>query len=101
MWSSPLSGGSVHGRRGSSEPPEDLTYPNLLQDIPSWLQSLRLHKYTNNLKNMYWRELVELDEEALKARGVYTLGARKKMLRAFGQVRGLSHYPSSAPKSIN
>src|SRR5450432_1277795 len=37
-------GRSPRGRRGSSKPPEDPTDPSLLQDIPSWLRSLRLHK---------------------------------------------------------
>ncbi|KAL2074762.1 hypothetical protein VTL71DRAFT_8541 [Oculimacula yallundae] len=80
-------GRSPRGRRGSSKPPEDPTDPSLLQDIPSWLRSLRLHKYTENLKDMNWTELVELDEAALEARGVNALGARRKMLKVFEQVK--------------
>jgi len=94
-------GRSPRGRRGSSKPPEDPTDPSLLQDIPSWLRSLRLHKYTDNLKDMNWTELVELDEEALEARGVNALGARRKMLKVFEQVKGLSHGPVSAAASIS
>jgi hypothetical protein len=71
-----------------SKPPEDPTDPSLLQDIPSWLRSLRLHKYTDNLKDMNWTELVELDEKALEERGVNALGARRKMLKVFEQVKG-------------
>ena len=82
-------GRSPRGRRGSSKPPEDPTDPSLLQDIPSWLRSLRLHKYTDNLKDMNWTELVELDEKALEARGVNALGARRKMLKVFEQVKGM------------
>lgn len=82
-------GRSPRGRRGSSKPPEDPTDPSLLQDIPSWLRSLRLHKYTDNLKDMNWTELVELDDEALEARGVAAVGARRKMLKVFEQVKGL------------
>jgi hypothetical protein len=74
-------GRSPRGRRGSSKPPEDPTDPNLLQDIPSWLRSLRLHKYTDNLKDLKWQELVELDDEGLEKRGVNALGARRKMLK--------------------
>lgn len=81
-------GRSPRGRRGSSKPPEDPTDPSLLQDIPSWLRSLRLHKYTDNLKDMNWTELVELDEKALEERGVNALGARRKMLKIFEQVKG-------------
>jgi hypothetical protein len=83
-------GRSPRGRRGSSKPPEDPTDPSLLQDIPSWLRSLRLHKYTDNLKDMNWTELVELDDKALEDRGVNALGARRKMLKVFEQVKGLS-----------
>jgi hypothetical protein len=82
-------GRSPRGRRGSSKPPEDPTDPSLLQDIPSWLRSLRLHKYTDNLKDMNWTELVELDDKALEERGVNALGARRKMLKVFEQVKGL------------
>lgn len=74
-------GRSPRGRRGSSKPPEDPTDPKLLEDIPNWLRSLRLHKYTDNLKDMEWSELVMLDDKGLEARGVNALGARNKMLK--------------------
>ncbi|CAG1962057.1 unnamed protein product [Fusarium graminearum] len=80
-------GRSPRGRRGSSKPPEDPTDPTLLQDIPSWLRSLRLHKYTDNLKDMKWTDLIELDDKALEERGVNALGARRKMLKVFEQVK--------------
>lgn len=80
-------GRSPRGRRGSSKPPEDPTDPTLLQDIPSWLRSLRLHKYTDNLKDMKWIDLIELDDKALEQRGVNALGARRKMLKVFDQVK--------------
>ncbi|PHH67481.1 hypothetical protein CDD82_1446 [Ophiocordyceps australis] len=80
-------GRSPRGRRGSSKPPEDPTDPALLQDIPSWLRSLRLHKYTDNLKDMKWNDLIELDDRALENRGVNALGARRKMLKVFEQVK--------------
>lgn len=74
-------GRSPRGRRGSSKPPEDPTDPSLLQDVPSWLRSLRLHKYTDNLKGLKWTELIELDDQGLEDRGVNALGARRKMLK--------------------
>ena len=81
-------GRSPRGRRGSSKPPEDPTDPSLLQDIPQWLRSLRLHKYTDNLKDLKWEELVQLDDKGLDAKGVNALGARNKMLkvRKFGPI---------------
>ncbi|KAI0202149.1 protein VTS1 [Astrocystis sublimbata] len=81
-------GRSPRGRRGTSKPPEDPTDPTLLQDIPAWLRSLRLHKYTDILKDMNWTDLIELDDEALEKRGVNALGARRKMLKVFEQVKG-------------
>jgi ankyrin repeat protein len=48
---------------------------------PSWLRSLRLHKYTDNLKDLEWTELVELDDKSLIDRGVNALGARNKRLK--------------------
>ncbi|KAI1479048.1 protein VTS1 [Daldinia eschscholtzii] len=80
-------GRSPRGRRGTSKPPEDPTDPTLLQDIPAWLRSLRLHKYTENLKELKWTELIELDDKALEERGVNALGARRKMLKVFDQVK--------------
>jgi hypothetical protein len=85
---SEMRGRSPRGRRGTSKPPEDPTDPTLLQDIPSWLRSLRLHKYTENLKDMKWTELIELDDKQLEERGVNALGARRKMLKVFEQVKG-------------
>lgn len=74
-------GRSPRGRRGSSKPPEDPTDMRLLENIPDWLRSLRLHKYTDNLKDLKWQELVQLDDKGLEARGVNALGARNKMLK--------------------
>lgn len=94
-------GRSPRGRRGSSKPPEDPTDPSLLQDIPSWLRSLRLHKYTDNLKDMKWTDLIELDDKALEARGVNALGARRKMLKVFEQVKGTVACAFGFPASTN
>ncbi|MCJ1289722.1 Flap-structured DNA-binding and RNA-binding protein [Xylographa carneopallida] len=80
-------GRSPRGRRGTSKPPEDPTDPSLLGDIPSWLRSLRLHKYTDNLKDIKWEDLIELDDKGLEDRGVNALGARRKMLKVFEQVQ--------------
>jgi SAM domain (Sterile alpha motif) len=74
-------GRSPRGRRGTSKPPEDPTDPSLLNDIPAWLRSLRLHKYTDNLKDLEWKDLIQLDDKGLEDRGVNALGARRKMLK--------------------
>lgn len=74
-------GRSPRGRRGSSKPPEDPTDLALLNDVPNWLRSLRLHKYTDNLKDLNWRDLVALDDAGLERHGVNALGARRKLLK--------------------
>lgn len=74
-------GRSPRSRRGTSKPPEDPTDPALLADISQWLRSLRLHKYTDNLKDLKWQELIALSDEDLEKRGVNALGARRKMLK--------------------
>lgn len=89
-------GRSPRGRRGSSKAPEVPADRTLLQDIPSWLRSLRLHKYTDQLKDMKWTELIELDDKALEQRGVNALGARRKMLKVFEQVKGAYSYSDIA-----
>ncbi|KAK4556327.1 Flap-structured DNA-binding and RNA-binding protein [Recurvomyces mirabilis] len=80
-------GRSPRGRRGSSKPPEDPTDIQLLKDVPNWLRTLRLHKYTDNLKDMRWQDMVALDDEGLEKRGVAAKGARSKLLKVFEQVR--------------
>lgn len=74
-------GRSPRGRRGSSKPPEDPTDLTLLSDIPNWLRTLRLHKYTDNLKDMRWQDLVALDDAGLEGKGVAAKGARSKLLK--------------------
>ncbi|KAF7299467.1 SAM domain-containing protein [Mycena indigotica] len=66
---------------------EDDVDPALLNDVPAWLRSLRLHKYTPNFEGMRWQDMVIMDEPALEAKGVAALGARRKMLKTFEIVR--------------
>jgi hypothetical protein len=76
-------GGGGGGAKGGEEDVD----PRLLEDIPGWLRSLRLHKYTPNFENANWRDMVIMDEAALEAKGVAALGARRKMLKTFEIVR--------------
>ena len=82
-------GRSPRGKRGTSRPPEDPTNPELLNDIPAWLRSLRLHKYTDNLKNIKWTDLVQMDEAELEKHGVAAQGARRKMIKVTWAQRSL------------
>ena len=74
------------GPRGEKKDEEEVD-PKLLEDIPAWLRSLRLHKYTPNFEGMHWRDIVVMDEPQLEAKGVAALGARRKMLKTFEVVR--------------
>jgi hypothetical protein len=82
----------VNNRRSpSTNTKEDPTDPALLSDIPSWLRSLRLHKYTDNLSDIKGGvpELAKLSDADLEKRGVSAIGARRKLLKCFEQVRGV------------
>jgi hypothetical protein len=82
--------GSNNGREGGGaggKKDEEDVDPALLNDIPGWLRSLRLHKYTPNFEGMKWQDMVVLDEAALEKKGVAALGARRKMLKTFEIVR--------------
>ncbi|CDK27883.1 unnamed protein product [Kuraishia capsulata CBS 1993] len=68
--------------------PKDIADPQLLNNIPAWLKALRLHKYTDNLKHLTWKEMINLDESGLEALGVGTVGARGKLMKAFSTVKG-------------
>src|SRR6202035_5906484 len=79
------------GRRSSSaNKQEDPLDPNLLSDIPAWLRSLRLHKYTENLHDVKGgvMGLAQLSDQDLERRGVSAVGARRKLLKCFEQVKG-------------
>ncbi|EKM49767.1 uncharacterized protein PHACADRAFT_265434 [Phanerochaete carnosa HHB-10118-sp] len=89
--------------RGDPKKDEEEVDPKLLEDVPAWLRSLRLHKYTPNFEDMTWKEMVAMDEAALEAKGVAALGARRKMLKTFEVVRkkmGIDP-PASANTSVS
>lgn len=75
------------GRRVTSKPPENPVNDLLLNDIPAWLRGLRLHKYSDNLGDMNWKELIEMTDEQLEMKGVAALGARRKLLKSFDQIK--------------
>jgi len=98
-------GGSMRSpseRRGSSarggggDKPDEEVDPVLLEDVPAWLRSLRLHKYTPNFEGLTWRQMVAMNEDALEAKGVAALGARRKMLKTFEAVRAKMGVPEPA-----
>ncbi|CAO3639148.1 unnamed protein product [Cunninghamella echinulata] len=59
----------------------------ILEDVPVWLRSLRLHKYNSIFETMTWQEMIILTDEELLSKGVMALGARRKLLKVFDQVK--------------
>jgi len=93
-------GRSTNGRSDGAgkEGKDDDINPELLKDVPAWLRSLRLHKYTPNFEGMTWKEMVVLDEAQLEAKGVAALGARRKLLKTFDAVKtkmGMQESPTT------
>ncbi|KAH9485206.1 Protein VTS1 [Psilocybe cubensis] len=81
-------------------PREEEFEPEMLNDIPTWLRSLRLHKYTSAFDGLTWQEMVVLDDATLEAKGVAALGARRRLLRTFEHVRkrmGMDEPTSATP----
>ncbi|KAI8343505.1 hypothetical protein BC941DRAFT_411575 [Chlamydoabsidia padenii] len=65
----------------------DVVNIKLMQDVPAWLKSLRLHKYTHLFETMTWQAIISLTNDELVEKGVATLGARRKLLKVFDQVK--------------
>lgn len=59
----------------------------LLKDVPTWLRSLRLHKYNPIFHDCTWQEMVKMSDHDLLLKGVAALGARRKMLKVFEIVK--------------
>jgi len=85
---------------GGTPKAEDDVDPALLNDVPAWLRSLRLHKYTPNFESTTWQEMVMMDEAQLEAKGVAALGARRKMLKTFEVVRKKMGIEGGPPSGI-
>jgi hypothetical protein len=64
-----------------------LTINILPLDVSAWFRSLRLHKYNSVFESMKWQDIVKLSDEDLVSKGVAALGARRKMLKVFENVR--------------
>ncbi|KAJ6558503.1 hypothetical protein DFH09DRAFT_1163022 [Mycena vulgaris] len=87
--SGPKSSGlkSASSLGSATTPREDEIDPELLKDVPAWLRSLRLHKYTSSFDGMTWEQMIVLDEPDLEAKGIAALGARRRLLKTFDNVK--------------
>uniref|UniRef100_A0A915LCV3 Protein Smaug n=1 Tax=Romanomermis culicivorax TaxID=13658 RepID=A0A915LCV3_ROMCU len=57
-----------------------------MKDVPSWLKSLRLHKYSPLFAQMTYDEMLKLTEEMLELKGV-TVGARRKIILSIQKLK--------------
>ena len=57
-----------------------------MQNVPDWLKSLRLHKYTNLIMSMDYQEMLELTEEKLEKMNV-TKGAARKIANSIQKLK--------------
>lgn len=93
--SSKLGGGlgsATNGARGTSaagkeKKTSDTIDMDLLEDVPAWFRTLRLHKYNTIFEPMKWQDIIKLSDDDLQAKGVAALGARRKMLKVFENIR--------------
>ncbi|KAI8996777.1 hypothetical protein BDB01DRAFT_830432 [Pilobolus umbonatus] len=96
-YTSDHSEGSQWSRRRSSMTPTtratkdkkavEIVDMELLRDVPAWLRSLRLHKYNPIFSDSTWQEMVKMSDNDLLHKGVAALGARRKMLKVFENVK--------------
>lgn len=97
------SAASVSSGSGVTPKEEDID-PQLLEDVPAWLKSLRLHKYTPCFEGMDWRDMIKLDEDTLEKKGVTALGARRRLVKTFDAVKkkmGMESPTSLGPASAS
>ncbi|GMR59840.1 hypothetical protein PMAYCL1PPCAC_30035, partial [Pristionchus mayeri] len=73
-----------NGRRMA--PANTPTHRQGMKDVPYWLKTLRLHKYTQMFSDMEYAQMMSLDEHELEMRGV-TKGARRKILQSIAKLR--------------
>ncbi|KAK0486060.1 hypothetical protein IW261DRAFT_770230 [Armillaria novae-zelandiae] len=94
---------SVVSGSGVTPREEDID-PQLLEDVPAWLKSLRLHKYTTCFEGMNWRDMIKLDEDTLEKKGVTAMGARRRLVKTFDAVMkkmGMESPASFGPASAS
>lgn len=95
--SSSVGASTFHGKQSLGQSPSPTNAPkdkaaatvdvDIVKDIPTWLRTLRLHKYTECFKDLTWKDMVTLSEDDLEKRGVTAQGARRKLIKVFDMVK--------------
>ncbi|XP_073178035.1 protein Smaug homolog 2 isoform X3 [Lepidochelys kempii] len=102
----PLSPQSSVASSGSEQTEEQIGSRNTFQedgsgmkDVPSWLKSLRLHKYAALFSQMTYEEMMTLTEQHLESQNV-TKGARHKIALSIQKLRERQSVLKSLEKDI-
>ncbi|XP_043919585.1 protein Smaug homolog 2 [Protopterus annectens] len=102
----PLSPQSSIASSGSEQTEEQGTSRNTFQeegsgmkDVPTWLKSLRLHKYASLFSQMSYEEMMALTEVDLESQNV-TKGARHKIALSIQKLRERQSVLKSLEKDI-
>jgi hypothetical protein len=75
---SPQSSCASSGSEGRLDEASGRALSSGMRDVPTWLKTLRLHKYSYLFATMSYEEMLELTEDQLAEQGV-TKGARHKL----------------------
>ncbi|XP_055363207.1 protein Smaug homolog 1 isoform X3 [Betta splendens] len=70
-----------------------------MRDVPSWLKSLRLHKYATLFSTMNYDEMLSLTEDQLEAQKV-TKGARHKIVISIQKLKERQNLLRSLEKDV-
>lgn len=61
-------------------------YMFLIKDVAAWLKRIRLHKYSLQLSNYTFEEMLQLNDESL-LNLEFTVGAKDKLIRELDKLR--------------
>ncbi|XP_059009526.1 protein Smaug homolog 2 isoform X2 [Mustela lutreola] len=96
----PRENGHVPFHPSSSVPPAiNSIGSNANADVPSWLKSLRLHKYAALFSQMSYEEMMTLTEQHLESQNV-TKGARHKIALSIQKLRERQSVLKSLEKDV-
>ncbi|KAJ7800430.1 hypothetical protein B0H14DRAFT_2899807 [Mycena olivaceomarginata] len=68
-------------------PQHDSSTVTAVTSIPSWLRTRRLHRYEHCFQGISRAEMFKFTEADLEARGVCTLGARRRLIKSLNELR--------------
>ena len=83
---SPQSSCASSGSEGRLDEASNRSLASGMRDVPAWLKTLRLHKYSYLFVTLSYEEMLQLTEEQLAEQGV-TKGARHKLALSIAKLQ--------------